>query len=174
MLVPAFEVRAPRGEEGPVRRPADHVSAARRKAMSVRASAGEIVIGADTGVFHRGLFFGKPKDLDEARWMLARLSGDWHHVYTGLFLAYGDHELSALVATRVRFRELSRAEIDWYLSREEVLDKAGAYAIQGAAAAFVAEIRGDFTNVIGLPLGTLYPMLRELGWRPVVSGVRRE
>ena len=106
--------------------------------------------------------------------MLTRLSGDWHHVYTGLFLAYGDRELSALVATRVRFRELSRAEIAWYLSREEVLDKAGAYAIQGTAAAFVAEIRGDFTNVIGLPLGTLYPMLRELGWRPVVSGVRRE
>jgi len=174
LIVPAFEVRAPEADEGPIRRPADHVSAARRKVMSVWGSPGEIVIGADTGVFRRGRFFGKPKDLDEARRMLSQLSGGWHYVYTGLFLVHGDHELSALVATRVRFRELSREEIDWYLAREDVLDKAGAYAIQGAAAAFVAEIRGDFTNVIGLPLGTLYPMLLDLGWKPVVNDAHRE
>ena len=98
--------------------------------------------------------------------MLSQLSGDWHHVYTGLVVLRGGTSLEELVLTRVRFRKLSPEEIDWYLAREEVSDKAGAYAIQGAASAFVEEIQGDFTNVVGLPIGTLYRLLWKLGWRP--------
>ncbi|MGY4707551.1 Maf family protein [Candidatus Bipolaricaulota sp. J31] len=173
LIVPEFDVRPPRVEEGPIRRPADLLRAARDKALAVHGPPDELVIGADTGVFHRGEHFGKPGDLEEARRMLARLSGDWHYVYTGLVVLREKTELQALVLTRVRFRALSPEEIEWYLSREDVLDKAGAYAIQGAAAAFVAEIRGDFTNVMGLPVGTLYRLLRDLGWRPVVIGEAR-
>jgi len=167
LIVPEFAVRPPGVEEGPIRRPADLLEAARHKALAARGSPEEIVIGADTAVFHRGRCFGKPRDPEEARWMLSQLSGDWHHVYTGLVALRGDREVRELVLTRVRFRTLSPGEIDWYLSREDVLDKAGAYAIQGAASAFVAELWGDFTNVMGLPLGALYRLLRELGWRPV-------
>ncbi len=173
LIVPEFAVRPPEVEEGPIRRPADLLRAARDKARAVQGPPDEFVIGADTGVFHRGEHFGKPKDPAEARRMLARLSGDWHHVYTGLVVRRGGAELRALVPTKVRFREISTKEIEWYLSREDVSDKAGAYAIQGAAAAFVAEIRGDFTNVMGLPVGTLYRLLRDLGWSPVVMGEDR-
>jgi septum formation protein len=150
----------------------DLVRAARLKAEEARCSPEELVIGADTGVFHRGRHFGKPRDLDEARWMLTQLSGDWHHVYTGLVLKWGELELHELVLTRVRFRDLSPEEISWYLSCEEVLDKAGAYAIQGRASAFVTGLEGDFFNVMGLPLEVLYRMLLEFGWRPrrVVKG----
>lgn len=166
LFVPQFEVRPPRVEEGKIRRPADLLRAARAKAEAVKGDPAEILIAADTGVFHRGRHFGKPRDPGEARWMLSQLSGDWHHVYTGLVVLRGDTYLQELVLTRVRFRKLSPEEIDWYLAREEVSDKAGAYAIQGAASVFVEEIQGDFTNVVGLPIGTLYRLLWKLGWRP--------
>lgn len=169
LLVDRFEVRPPRADEGEIRRPYDLLRAARVKASSVETSPGEIVIAADTGVFHRGVHLGKPRDLEEAREMLSRLSGDWHLVYTGLYVWGGGREVGELVCTRVRFSELSREEIEWYLEREEVLDKAGSYAIQGMAAAFVEEIRGDFTNVVGLPLGALYRALVKCGWNPVVG-----
>lgn len=173
LIVPEFEVRPPGVEEGEIRRPADLLAAAGRKARAVLGGPGEVVIGADTGVFHRGKHLGKPRDLPEARRMLSRLSGDWHLVYTGLVVLGRGRELRALVPTRVRFRSVSPGEIEWYLSREDVLDKAGAYAIQGAAAAFVAEIRGDFTNVVGLPLGAVFRFLRDLGLIPVVTGEPR-
>lgn len=166
MLVPRFETRSPEVDEGKITRPVDLLRVAMAKAQAVRRGPEEILIAADTGVFHRGLHLGKPRGLDEARHMLSRLSGGWHHVYTGLVVLRDRVVRRQLVCTKVRFRDLSREDIDWYLSREEVCDKAGAYAIQGAAAAFVAEIRGDFTNVVGLPLPVLYRILRELGWCP--------
>jgi len=71
-----------------------------------------------------------------------------------------------LVSTQVKFFPLTRKEIDWYLGSEEVLDKAGAYGIQGRAAAFVERIEGDFFNVMGFPVSTVYRLLRRAGWRP--------
>ncbi len=169
LLVDEFEVRAPQEIEGEVGRPWDLLVIAERKFLSVEKGPDEILVAADTGVFHRGVHLGKPRDLGEAREMLSRLSGDWHRVYTGLVVMGGGAVVRELVSTRVKFREISPEEIDWYLSREDVLDKAGAYAIQGAASAFVEEIQGDFTNVVGLPLGALYRALVRCGWIPVVG-----
>lgn len=156
---------APRVDEGPIKRPDDLVRAARLKAEWARG-LGELVIGADTGVFLEGEHFGKPKGRKEARRMLAALAGRWHEVYTGVCVLGPSGEEVALVSTRVKFLPLSPAEIDWYLDSEDVSDKAGAYAIQGRAGAFVERIEGDFFNVMGFPLSTVYRMLRRQGWHP--------
>jgi septum formation protein len=87
-------------------------------------------------------------------------------VFTGLVLLAGSTPREALVETRVQFKSLTDDEIRRYLSRESVLDKAGAYAIQGGAAPFVTRIEGDFFNVMGLPLATLYDLLLGVGWQP--------
>jgi len=165
LLVEDFRVVVPRVDEGEPREPEDLLAAARRKAAAARGEGG-IVIGADTGVFLGGRHFGKPRDLAEAREMLAALSGKWHRVYTGVCVLGPQGREEALVETRVRFARLSPEEIDWYLKAEEVLDKAGAYGIQGRAGAFVEGIEGDFFNVMGLPLATVYRLLRRQGWRP--------
>ncbi|MCR4391478.1 MAG: Maf family protein [Candidatus Acetothermia bacterium] len=167
LLCPQFEVMAPRVDEGEIQGPADLLRTARRKAETVRAQRPHgLVIAADTGVFRDGRAYGKPSDLDEAQATLRALAGGWHSVCTGLVLLSGSAEREALVTTRVLFKPLTEEEIAWYLGVEEVLDKAGAYAIQGRAAPFVERIEGDFFNVMGLPLATLYRLLRELGWRP--------
>lgn len=153
-------------EEG-VHRPADLLALAERKARAVAARHPQaLVVAADTGVFRDGRAFGKPRDLEEARAFLRALSGGWHTVVTGLVVLRDGKTFEELVETRVLFRELADWEIAWYLGREEVLDKAGAYAIQGAAAAFVERIEGDFYNVVGLPLCALWRLLLAAGWRP--------
>ncbi len=158
---------APDVDEGEVAVPEDLLEIARRKAGQVRtARPTGLVIAADTGVFRNRRSYGKPRDLAEARAFLRRLSGGWHSVFTGLVLLAGSEPREALVETRVQFKPLSDDEIRRYLAREAVLDKAGAYAIQGAAAPFVTRIEGDFFNVMGLPLATLYALLQDVGWQP--------
>ena len=95
--------------------------------------------------------------------MLNLLSGKWHQVLTGVALVrmsdsclLVEHEV-----TRVRFAELSAAEIDWYVSTGEPLDKAGAYGIQGRAAPFIEEIQGDYFNIVGLPMRLVYNLIRK-------------
>lgn len=167
LIVDEFEVLTPEIEETEPSRPQDLLATAQRKVKAVsQFRPGAVVIGADTGVFLGRKHFGKPKDKEEARGMLQELSGRWHLVATGLVIQGPRGWESALVTTKVRFARLSPQEIDWYLEGEEVLDKAGAYGIQGRAGAFVEEIRGDFFNVVGLPLRVTYQLLRKLGWRP--------
>lgn len=152
-------------DEGEVLAPPDLLRAARRKAAWARERRPDgIVIAADTGVFRDGVPYGKPRDLEEARAFLRALAGGWHSVFTGLVVA-GQGEREALVETRVLFKPLDEEEIADYLAREDVLDKAGAYAIQGGAAPFVLRVEGEYTNVVGLPLATLDRLLREVGWR---------
>ncbi|MFH1610221.1 MAG: Maf family protein [Candidatus Bipolaricaulota bacterium] len=171
LLAPEFAIVAPGGDEGEILSPADLLRAARLKAADVRArSPGGIVIGADTGVFRDGRWYGKPRDLDEARATLRALSGGWHSVFTGLVVLAGDAGREDLVETRVLFKALAEEEISWYLAHEDVRDKAGAYAIQGRGALFVDRIEGDFFNVMGLPVSILYRRLREIGWRPGEGG----
>ena len=166
-LVDEFEVDVPRVDEGKPKTPEDVLAAAQRKTEAVwRRHPKAIVIGADTGVFLSGRYFGKPADLAQAREFLLALSGRWHEVYTGVCVLGPAGAETALVSTRVKFFPLTAEEIDWYLLSEEVLDKAGAYAIQGRAGAFVERIEGDFFNVMGFPLSTVYRLLRRQGWRP--------
>lgn len=136
------------------------------KAAQVLALDGDrqaVIIAADTVVEIDGAVLGKPRDRDQAEEMLASLSGRTHRVWTGVCVRRGDEVLIRAECTEVEFRELSGSEIRAYVNTGEPLDKAGAYGIQGRAALFVRGIRGDYFNVMGLPLCTLGLMLREFG-----------
>ena len=132
------------------------------KARRIAAKRPEaVVVGADTVVVARGLRLGKPRNADEARVMLQRLHGRAHEVWTGLAVMRGREQRTAAEVTRVRFARMTAAEIDAYIATGEPLDKAGAYGIQGLAAAFVRGIEGDYFNVVGLPLERLRRLLKE-------------
>lgn len=133
---------------------------ARMKAATVFENEGlrdaDILIGADTIVVLENRILGKPSDLEEARSMLASLSGCTHQVITALCLI-GRQGLQREfhVVTEVSFRILCKHEIDSYLQCHEYLDKAGAYGVQGAGAVLIKEMKGSITNVIGLPVEEL-------------------
>ena len=141
-----------------------------RKAADVAARVKEgLVLGADTIVECDGRPLGKPRDSDEAREFLRLLSGRSHLVVTGLALVQtsdGRTEVGHEV-TEVRMRALTGEEIDAYVQTGEPFDKAGGYAIQGAAWAFIEGIKGSFTNVVGLPLGRLRTLLLRFGIDPL-------
>jgi septum formation protein len=125
--------------------------------------ANDLVLGADTTVVVGNEILEQPGDAATAEWMLNLLSGKWHQVLTGVALVrVRDARLTvAHEVTQVRFAELSAAEIDWYVSTGEPLDKAGAYGIQGPAAPFIEEIQGDYFNIVGLPMRLVYKLIRE-------------
>ena len=130
------------------------------KAKSLK-KAGYAVIGADTAVYLDGKGFGKPKDEEEAFLFLSELSGKTHKVYTGVAVVSDECEKTVVVTTEVSFRKLSKEEISDYIKSKSPLDKAGAYGIQDFGAVFVEGIKGDYFNVVGLPVETLYKMLLE-------------
>ena len=112
------------------------------------------IIGADTIVFVDHTILGKPASRDEARAMLKRLSAKTHQVHTGYCICRqaSNHFYSQSVTTDVSFKNLSQAEIDWYIGSGEPFDKAGAYAIQGIGTLWVSRLNGSYTNVVGLPV----------------------
>ncbi|MBI5510069.1 MAG: septum formation protein Maf [Deltaproteobacteria bacterium] len=122
----------------------------------------ELAVAADTLVLVDDERLGKPADEDAARDMLRRLSGRMHEVVTGFAVARGGARRRGVVATRVWFRPLSALEIERYVSSGDPLDKAGAYAIQGGAGAFVDKLEGSYTNVIGLPLAEVLVAMESL------------
>lgn len=124
---------------------------------------GHPVLAADTVVVAGDRILGKPADEAEAREMLQLLSGAVHKVLTAVVLLHAGGERSEVVATEVRFLPLSDAEIAWYLATGEPHGKAGAYAIQGRAARFIDWIDGSWSNVVGLPIATVYRILRAAG-----------
>ena len=130
------------------------------------AGAPLATLAADTIVILRGAILGKPRDEAEARAMLERLSGHRHEVTTAYRIAFGERGADRAVSTTVAFRLIDPAELDAYLAGGEWRGKAGAYAVQGTAAAFVTELRGSPTNVIGLPLPEVLADLRALGALP--------
>ncbi len=142
---------------------------ARKKAAATPADADEIIIAADTMVSADGILLGKPADKADAVRMLGMLSGRVHDVFTGIALACGKEIYSKAVRTSVEFRKLSDEEIENYIENVNVLDKAGAYGIQGRAAVFVRKIDGDYYNVVGLPLCTLSEMMSERFGMPLCS-----
>jgi septum formation protein len=135
------------------------VENARRKA---RAVVGARVLGVDTAVVLDGRPFGKPREAHEARELLEALSGRDHEVLSAIALRFAGSERTAVATTRVRFRALGIDVIDWYLASGEWRERAGGYAIQGRGAALVAEIEGDYLNVVGLPAVTLLELAPEL------------
>jgi septum formation protein len=134
------------------------------KARAVAAAAPDaVVLGADTVVCLGTEVFGKPADAGEARAMLRRLRGRWHEVITGIAVVAGVREATASVVSRVLVADADDAAIDRYVATGEPLDKAGAYAIQGAGGALVAGLVGSYTNVVGLPLDETAALLATFG-----------
>jgi septum formation protein len=138
---------------------------ARAKAEAVAERvASSLIVAADTTVVIGEQILEKPGDQNDARRMLRQLSGQWHQVITGVALIDSGTSASRVAheVTKVKFAAMSQDEIDWYVSSGEPMDKAGAYAIQGLGARFIEGIRGDFFNVMGLPLRLLYELVQEL------------
>jgi len=121
------------------------------------------VLAADTTVALGKRIFGKPASRHDAETMLAELSGKRHEVLTAVALQYDDQVETALSVSEVQFRELTPREIQDYVATGEPDDKAGAYAIQGRAALFVAEIRGSQSGIVGLPLYETAQLLQRMG-----------
>ena len=138
---------------------------ARQKALEVSAEAAsdDVVVAADTVVAIDGVVLGKPRDKAHAAEMLSALSGREHTVYTGVAVKRGKTLLVEHEATHVRFRPLTEREIDLYIQTGEPMDKAGSYGIQGYGALLVEGIRGDYFNVVGLPICRLGRMLAQVG-----------
>jgi septum formation protein len=129
------------------------------------------VIAADTTVLLGEELLEKPLDDADARRMLATIAGRTHIVYTGVTLqnvAHGWCE-TRLAESEVRMLPLSSEDIVWYVKTGEPLDKAGAYAVQGIGAMFIDSIHGSYTSVVGLPLATLFQMLRKAGLDPLAQ-----
>lgn len=137
---------------------------AQAKAVAALASHPEaVVLGADTTVVARGEPLAKPADAADAARMLRLLSGRTHEVLTGICLSCKDRRLVHVEPTRVRMAQLGDSEIDWYVSTGEPFDKAGGYAVQGLASRFIEGIDGSYSNVVGLPISSVYELLKELG-----------
>jgi len=139
---------------------------AREKAAVVAKKMPEaIALAADTSVVVEGIILGKPGDDPKAgHAMLKRLSGKTHVVMTGVAVAKGSDVRSLVVETEVRFRSLSEQEMRWYASTGEGRDKAGGYASQARAGAFITSLHGSSTSVIGLPLAETIELLKGAGY----------
>ncbi len=144
---------------------AKFLSLGKAKDVANRISGEAIIIGADTFISFGSKFLGKPKNVDEARIMLERLSGKTHEIITGVAIidTLTKIEINEAIVSKVTMRPISSEEIEGYIKTGEPLDKAGAYAIQERGAIFVSRIDGDFFTVMGLPLYFVAQKLKELG-----------
>lgn len=122
---------------------------------------GTLLIACDTLVYAGGEFLGKPADRDDARRMLKLLSGSAHEVVSGLYLYFGGREVNRAASTKVFFDVMTESDIEKYIESGEPYDKAGAYAIQGKASAYISGIEGDYFNVVGLPAHLLVKTVKE-------------
>jgi len=146
--------------------PEDYVVrlAREKSALVQRDYPGEsVILAADTCVVLDDLVLGKPQDHFDALAMLARLSGREHRVLTAVCGRRGSQTEETLTDTRVSFITLTREQCDAYLATDEAWDKAGGYAIQGLAGAFVTAINGSYSGVVGLPLAQTWQILQKLG-----------
>jgi len=148
--------------------PGDYViRVAREKALAgfaaVRRKPDAVVLGADTEVVLDGRVFGKPRDSGHAAQMLQRLSGREHRVMSGVCCVAADRAEHVLNISRVQFARLSDAQVQTYVAAGECMGKAGAYAIQGRAAAFITNLQGSYSGVMGLPLHETAQLLAKFG-----------
>jgi septum formation protein len=160
---PADVDESPRAGEPP-RAYVERIAYAKAHAVAAtRREPGTWILGADTTVVLDGEMLGKPTGRDDAARMLRKLSGAVHEVLTGVILVTAGKDDRDVVCSRVRLRSLSADEIDWYIASGEPEGKAGAYAIQGRAARFIDYLEGSWSNVVGLPVATVYQMLKRAG-----------
>ncbi len=143
--------------------PADYVQRlALEKAQALHAAhPSAIVLGADTTVVLSGNVLGKPADRAEAAQMLRSLANNVHQVHTGIAVVAGNSHRQHVETTSVFFSAISEADLAYYLTTGDSLDKAGAYGIQGYAARWITRIEGDFFNVMGLPIAATVRLLNQ-------------
>ena len=168
MGITEFDIRVPEAEETypeglSPRQIVEYISREKADAAVKLCGADEIVITADTMVFLDDARLGKPTDEADALRMLTALQGRHHTVCTGVTVRQGDHTVTESEETEVIFRPATQRELLAYIATGEPLDKAGAYGIQGKGSLLVEGIRGDFFNVMGLPLLRLSRMLEQFG-----------
>ncbi len=162
---PAVDESARPGESPEAQ--AQRLALDKASAVAKHASDGDCVLAADTLVVLHDTVLGKPRDAEEAAEMLLRIAGRTHRVLTGYALLCGNGRSDVgVVESRVEMREVSPEEARAYAASGEPLDKAGAYAVQGEGGRFVSGITGSRSNVIGLSLEALMPLLARLGVRP--------
>jgi septum formation protein len=153
--------------------PEEYVARLSRDKADVLATAhpARWVIAADTTVLLGEELLEKPADPADAARMLGAIAGKTHTVYTGVTLQNVERQYreTRVAETEVRMLPLTASEIDWYVRTGEPLDKAGAYAAQGIGGVFIESIHGSYSNVVGLPLATLYQMLRRAGIGPAAE-----
>ncbi len=159
-----------RGQESPaeyVQRLAAEKARFAARLLDTRRLPPGPVLGADTAVVVDGDILGKPRDRNAGVAMLRRLAGRTHEVLTGLCVIHQDEAHRALSVSKVTLAALTETEISRYWETGEPLDKAGAYAIQGQAAAFISRLEGSYSGVVGLPLYELMQILRKMGMQPL-------
>ena len=163
-----FEIRVPEADESfpaglTPQQVVEHISRVKAEAAAALCAADEIVITADTMVFLDDQRLGKPADEADALRMLTDLQGRQHTVCTGVTVRRGTESITESETTEVFFRPATEAELRGYIATGEPMDKAGAYGIQGLGSLLVEGIRGDYFNVMGLPVQRLSRMLRRFG-----------
>ncbi|MBE5961823.1 MAG: septum formation protein Maf [Lachnospiraceae bacterium] len=144
------------------------LSRMKAKDVALKIGAESIIIGADTVVAHKAKVLGKPKSREEAIQMIESFQGDSHEVYTGVCIIIKDaegkeQEINFAKATKVNVCPMTRSQIEEYVDTKEPMDKAGAYAIQGKFAPYIAGIEGDYYNIVGFPISAVYQSLLEIG-----------
>lgn len=152
----------------------ESLSARKGEAVAQLSQPGDLILSADTVVALEGAILGKPRSREEAAAMLSALSGRTHQVYTGVTLLQDGRRLTGHEVTAVTFRPLSPEEIAAYVSTGEPMDKAGSYGIQGYGCLLVEGIRGDYFNVVGLPVCRLGRMLARFGIEPLALAAEKE
>ena len=150
----------------------EELSLRKARAAADKTGPDGLIIAADTVVALDGAVLGKPRDREDAFAMLSALSGREHRVYTGVSVLRGDRAVTEHEETAVCFRALAPGEIWGYIATGEPMDKAGAYGIQGVGALLVRGIRGDYCNVVGLPVFRLGRMLARFGVEPRAGAAR--
>ena len=167
----SFVIDPPDIDESPIKNESpiiyvQRISAAKADLVAQRHDQQCIVIAADTTVELNGEIFGQPRDLDEARIMIQKLSSKTHQVHTAISVRYNQEIANSVDTASVTMREVTSELLEWYIGTGESIGKAGAYAVQGHGAALVADLSGEIGTVIGLPAGLLIGMLGNLGIDP--------
>ncbi len=163
-----FEIDPPEIDETPRHRenPVSYVqriAAAKADKVALRHEQRCVIIAADTTVALDGEIFGQPRDLDEARRMIQKLSKKSHSVHTAVSVRCDGRSANGFDTASVMMREVTPEMLEWYLDTGESMGKAGAYAVQGQGAVLVAEVRGEMDTVIGLPVWLLAERLAHIG-----------
>jgi len=163
-----FEIDPPEIDETPREREnplsyVQRIAAAKADKVALRHEQQCVVIAADTTVALDGEIFGQPRDVDEARRMIQKLSKKSHSVHTAVSVRFDGKSANGFDTASVMMREVTPELLEWYLATGESMGKAGAYAVQGQGAALVAEVRGEIDTVIGLPVWLLTERLAKVG-----------